>query len=908
MSELLHYGVSIDEGAPGRGSGRYPKGSGDNPYQHDGGFLNAYTYLQSQGLSEQDIADYFGMSTTQLRERKSYEVGLKKTANRARAIELYNEGWSKTAIAEELGTSEGTIRNYLNATETTKSEQTLGIADQLKRGVEQFTYLDVGEGTNAYLGVSKERMAAAVRKLQDEGYTVEEIYVPQAADPDKSTTMKILCPPGYTQADILANKDDITFLGDTYSRDGGKTFLGIEPPSNLDSKRLVVRYAEDGGKDMDGVIELRPGVEDISLGGAAYAQVRIQVDGTHYLKGMAMYSDDLPAGVDVRFNTNKHEGTPALGSDKNNTVLKLLKKDKLTGEIDEDNPFGTVLRIKDGKIVGQRHYTDENGKDQLSPVNIVRQEGDWDEWSRTLASQFLAKQPIPLIKKQLNKTLEDKKMEYADILKITQPEVRKQLLNEFAENCDKNASELKVAAIPRQASKVILPLTKIAENEVYAQGFRDGEEVALVRYPHAGIFEIPILTVNNKNTQGKKLLGKAIDAIGINPKVADQLSGADFDGDTVIVLPTAGYKIKAEKPYKGLVEFDPKDTYKTDKKVKIDTQMEMGKISNLITDMTAKGASAPELERAVKHSMVVIDAEKHNLDYKQSEKDNGIAELKQRYQNGGGASTLFSKANKEKQVDERRVIKTDPETGKKVYLETGKTKNVPKKRDAEGNVTEWKEVNKKTKTTLMREADDAFELSSGTPKETIYATFANSLKSLANSARKEAVATKPTKKDSNAAKIYEKEVQSIQSKLDLAMQNKPRERKAQIMANTIIRQKIKSHPELTYEEKNDLRKKVSTLTIASERANAKSVKHDYSLTSKEWEAINAGALSSSKTSDVIKYMNKEKLREYAIPENPKEVSSTKQARIKALANNGYTLSEIADSVGLSVSTVNQYIK
>ena len=51
----------------------------------------------------------------------------------------------------------------------------------------------------------------------------------------------------------------------------------------------------------------------------------------------------------------------------------------------------------------------------------------------------------------------------------------------------------------------------------------------------------------------------------------------------------------------------------------------MGKISNLITDMTLLGASEDKLARAVRHSMVVIDDEKHHLDYKQSEKDNNIA-------------------------------------------------------------------------------------------------------------------------------------------------------------------------------------------------------------------------------------------------------------------------------------------
>ena len=504
-------------------------------------------------------------------------------------------------------------------------------------------------------------------------------------------------------------------------------------------------------------------------------------------------------------------------------------------------------------------------------------------------------------------------MEDEDILKVTQPESRKRLLDEFADSCESDASELKVAALPRQATKVILPLTKINENEVYAPGYRNGEQVALVRYPHAGVFEIPVLTVNNGNKQGKSLLKQAVDAIGINPKVADQLSGADFDGDTVVVLPTNGYKIKADKPWTELTSFNTKDAYPEVPGMKkmTNTQLEMGKVSNLITDMTVRGATRDELVKAVKHSMVVIDAEKHNLNWKQSEKDNEIAKLKQKYQGGtnAGASTLLSKANKEVEVS-NRIKKIDPETGKISYdyeNAVKKTKVVPAKKDENKNVLEWKEVEKKTKSTLMREHEDAFELSSGSRKETIYANYANSLKSLANSARKESLSTVSTKKNSNAEKIYAKEVQSLNSKYNEVLRNKPRERKAQIMADTVVRQKIKSNPDITYEEKKELRKKVATQAIASERKNSKTERKSIEVTSKEWEAINAGAMSADKTKKIIDKVDKQTLRDYAMPKNPTTVSSSKIARINALNNNGYTLAEIADSVGLSVSTVNKYI-
>ena len=104
-------------------------------------------------------------------------------------------------------------------------------------------------------------------------------------------------------------------------------------------------------------------------------------------------------------------------------------------------------------------------------------------------------------------------------------------------------------------------------------------------------------------------------------------------------------------------------------------QTEMGKISNLITDMTLKGASDDEIERAVKHSMVVIDAVKHHLDYKQSYIDNNIDELKAIYQakptgRNGGASTLISRASSTVyQYQEARDIQLDSSGGRVIRQE-----------------------------------------------------------------------------------------------------------------------------------------------------------------------------------------------------------------------------------------------
>src|SRR5699024_9296204 len=141
----------------------------------------------------------------------------------------------------------------------------------------------------------------------------------------------------------------------------------------------------------------------------------------------------------------------------------------------------------------------------------------------------------------------------------------------------------------RQKYQVILPITSMKDNEVYAPNYKNGETVALVRYPHGGTFEIPILTVNNKQAEARRVLGNTPkDAIGINSKVAERLSGADFDGDTVMVIPcnSGKSKVKITSTPQLIKDFDPKLEYGGKKegtfKQMRDTQKEMGVISNLI--------------------------------------------------------------------------------------------------------------------------------------------------------------------------------------------------------------------------------------------------------------------------------------------------------------------------------------
>lgn len=965
--QLLHYGTP-------RHSGRYPWGSGDNPYQHESWFMSEVNRMRKEGKNDTEIANAMNMSTTEFRSKITIAKERVTKQKRERALYLYGKGYSKTKIAEIMDVSEGTVRNYLKPksdTATPKSN-TVEKALYLKEQVDAKGMIDVGTGVELGLGISDVKLNAALKILEDEGYSViNKVMVEQSTNPGKYTQLRVLAPPGTTRKDVYNNLSDIQTIEpyDQYAAVGEekhpgfeRTKYGLYYPESIDSSRVMIRYAEDGGKDKDGVIELRRGVDDISLGKSNYAQVRIMADGKYYLKGMAMYSDDMPDGVDVIFNTNKSTGTDM------SDVFKKLKTNPTTGEIDRDNPFGAA--IKPEEKGGQRFYTGADGKEHLSVVNIVNSEGDWGDWSKTLSSQFLSKQNLPLVKKQLDLSYANKLDEYRDILELNNPVLKQHFLDSFAEDCDASAVHLKAASLPRQASHVILPVPELSDKEIYAPNYDTGDTVVLIRYPHAGTFEIPELKVNNNNKIARSRLGQATDAVGINPKVAEQLSGADFDGDTVMVIPVSkggvGTKIKATPYLEGLKTFSTNDYAVTDKNnplYSVDAahgfhkQTEMGKVSNLITDMTLLGASEDEIERAVKHSMVVIDAEKHHLDWRRSEEENDIKALKAKYQGGpnAGAATLISRASSDKRVPKQKVQYTDyliddeghyildengkrinsgkvkngvnVETGEKVYRQTGETYHKPiyeYAKDEEGHYIldektgkkiktsakpvgyEEKETVRQTKTTKMADAADAMELVSEArhPVELAYANYANQLKALANTARKESISAKPIPYDKSAKEAYSEEVESLKRKLTIAQQNAPRERQAQIAAAVIYKGKKQDNPNMSAEEE----KKVKAQALAEQRVRYGAKKERINITDKEWEAIQAGAIHTQMLRDILNNTDADVLREKAMPNNFKNtVSPFKEQRIKDLADSGYTQEEIAKIIGLSASTVGRYL-
>ena len=936
---LVHYGTP-------RHSGRYPWGSGKDPYQHTRNLLSRINELKANGWTEtpENIMSEFGLTTTQYRAQKGLANDLERMDRLSMAKSLKADGLGSTEIArkmsERLGypVSESSVRSLLDAEAEKRTMQAKNTADFIRERIKQDGIIDIGAGTEIDLNISKEKLNQAIEILKSEGYKVQTGGLPQVTNVGQQTITKVIGPPDMKPSDFYnfqTGEVNIHSLHEYISRDGGDSYeKKFHYPTSVDSSRVKILLADEKGPDgatgieRDGLIFLRPGCPDLSLGDSHYAQVRILVDGNKYLKGMAVYKDDLPEGIDIMFNSNKHK------------VEDGYKKIK----DDPENPFGSA--IKDASQGGQYWYTDpKTGERKLGAINKRADEGDWSDWADKLPAQFLSKQPLPLAKQQLKLAIDAKQEEYDSIMAINNPTIKKHFLDKFASECDSAAVHLSAAALPGQKYNVILPLKNIKTDECYAPGYPDGTTLALVRYPHGGTFEIPIVTVNNKNKEGRSILGtEPSDAICINSKVAERLSGADFDGDTVMCIPTGknGVNINSTKALPELDGFDSK-SYKipegdtTTKRMK-NTQTEMGIISNLITDMTLQGADRKELARAVKHSMVVIDAEKHGLDYKQSEIDNGIAALKKLYQPNGGAETLISKAKGRQEVVKRQGspiinIKGSPDydpskpEGSLIYKEADNAHYLKKHVNKKTGEVTYTEETRTQRSTKMAETDDARTLISkkNTPMEREYANFANTMKGMANKARVELTNTGKIAYSAKAKAAYKAEVDSLMAKLREAERNRPKERQALVMANAkvaastaAVRNKLKAeNPGISDKDLDKLVRKNFDVRKASQKAltNARhevgSVsRRDRSIdiTDREWEAIQAGAISESYLTRILNNSDVDKLRQRATPRKTQTITTSQISKINSLKNSDYTIAEIAEACGLSVTTVSKYLK
>ena len=1004
---LMHYGVGHLDDPPGPGSGRYPFGSGDRSLQRNWDQYSRYMKLKHMNdpetgkpYTESKIAGLMGYYQT---DSKTGEVRKDKYGNpipntsllRARTTIAKNyirqEGYVKeikkydsrndpdtgkpytnTKIAELLGINESSVRNYRNSEQASiNASKPENAAKQLKALVDKHGMIDVGRGSEISLDVSSQGMKVALEMLKEQGYQVAPVWVDQqgAANGNK-TIINVLYKPGIEYKDVYKNMGKIRSIEEPEG-EATTTRLGVEDPIRVSLDRVKVRFDEQGGTKKDGTIEIRakvdeqgrlvPACEDLSLGNAKYAQVRIATEGDHYIKGMAIYNTDLQ-GCDILVNSNKSESKGKVGA------LKEMEKVEKNGKVmvDPDNPFGAT--------VYQSKYIGKDGQKHLSAINIVgdmwgvdqHKEGAWDEWSRNLPAQFLSKQSETLIKQQLKLKVQEKQQEYDEIKKLNNPVVKKQMLKDFADECDAAAVDLKAAPLPGQRVQVILPLTTIKPNEIYAPNYDNGQTVALIRYPHTGPFEIPIVKVNNRNKEARAFLedsrGQAKDAIGINAKTAAILSGADFDGDTVTVIPMTRKNATGEFErvvnIKGLgngqaklpdlEDFNPSDAFPgTDSNgnplpgvhmmTKREKGIEMGKVSNLITDMSLKGCEDPDkLSRAVRYSMVVIDAEKHKLDYKRAEKEYDIKSLREEYQDGGGVSTLVSKAGAERRDIIQRQAWTpnaghidketgklvgntiDPKTGEKIYklapnrfyttFKEVRVKDPDTGKYVKNPDGSWKKervavVNERRQSSSqMAEAKDAYELLSRNPsnREILYADYANKMKAMANSARKDWLAVPKMEMNPAAKKEYASEVQSLNRKYLAAKKNAPRERQAQILATQIINARLEENPGKAQDKEWVKKQKGQALNSARSRTGAK--KERVTFTEKEWEAVNAGAISETRLKNLLQNADADNYRQLATPKTNR-ISAATAARIEGLLAAGWSRSDIVNAGYASMDTI-----
>lgn len=898
---LAHYGIL-------RKSGRYPWGSGKDVTSRNRQFLDIVADLERQGMSQAEIAKATGLaSSTELRDLKSVAKAREKQAQVDRAWQLKDKGLSNGKIAEIMGLpGESSVRALLAPGVKDRAQILQNMADELRKDVDKRNFVDVGAGVEIYKGISGDRLRASVAILRDEGYVVHNITNPQLGT-GKDTNMKVLCQPGTPKGEVLRNRDKIR-PPDFVTPDNGKT---IERPKehplvSIDPKRVEVHYKEQGGDKADGILFVRPGVDDVSLGKSRYAQVRVQVGDSHYIKGMAMYNDDLPRGVDIRFHTSKAKSE--LGPDKMKALKELERDDK--GNVDSDFPFKTVVKPT---------ILDEGtSRERRTAMNKVFEEDDWSSWSKSLSSQFLSKQSPALAKAQLDKTFETRKKEFDEIMSLTNPVVRKKLLEDFSNDTDSASVHLEAARLhSNQRWHVILPIKTMPEHQVFAPNYKNGDTVVLIRFPHAGPFEIPELKVNNNHREAKKFLSGVPDAIGINHKVAERLSGADFDGDTVIVIPNMGRnKVRTERALEGLKGFNPREAYPERPGMTYLTprnkQAEMGKISNLITDMTIKGANHDQLARAVKHSMVIIDAEKHKLDYKKSYEDQGIAALKAEYQNEpgkrqpGGASTLLSRAGSEVHRDQHRLARKgeggpiDPVTGRLNWVPTEATypKTLPS--------GETIQIRRKEVKDRLAITDDAHELVSEkkTRMETIYADHSNRLKDLANQARLAQLNTPRLKWNESAKKVYANEVESLDSKLLIAKMNAPLERQAQSVAGGAAKAKKEANPNM----ENDTYKKVKFRELDLARMRTGAGKKRVDITQAEWDAIQAGAISPTKLREILANTDIQVVKKYATPRSNQSMGVAQVARAQMMFAAGHERADIAAALGVSISTLDRAMR
>ena len=238
----MHYGRGHLDGG---NSGRYPWGSGENPYQRLESFMSIYKKLRSEGmddeaigqiwgmpvaqaftqayqslkkdygLSRTDVAHLWGITTSELDAKQQIYTAQVDSMNLFKARNLKEHGYSNVKIAELMNTTEGSVRNWLSQDESRKQKIIDETTSVLRNAVKEKNYIQVGAGVEARLGITPTKMKAALALLKEEGYEVINVQVDQLGTGNK-TTVKVLCPPGTTYRELKSKHIGDIQLPDDY--------------------------------------------------------------------------------------------------------------------------------------------------------------------------------------------------------------------------------------------------------------------------------------------------------------------------------------------------------------------------------------------------------------------------------------------------------------------------------------------------------------------------------------------------------------------------------------------------------------------------------------------------------------------------------------------------------------------
>ena len=129
---LEHYGMP-------RRSGRYPYGSGKDPYQHEPDFLSRVEKLKAKGWEEtsENIKKEFGLNSHQYRIEKSICIDERKALDIARAKSLKADGLNTSEIGRRMGVNESTVRGWFDQEKKAKYNLSKATAEFLKEQVDQ---------------------------------------------------------------------------------------------------------------------------------------------------------------------------------------------------------------------------------------------------------------------------------------------------------------------------------------------------------------------------------------------------------------------------------------------------------------------------------------------------------------------------------------------------------------------------------------------------------------------------------------------------------------------------------------------------------------------------------------------------------------------------------------------------